>query len=361
MSNKLSRWFYPKINKSVIKDIKKIIDSSYVNEGPYARKLENKLAKVCQRKFCSLTSSGSTALVTALLAAGVKKNDTVFVPGFSFIATANAIKIIGAKPKWIDIDTDTMCLCHSDLIKKIYSYKNKKKLPKFLVTVEVNGYSPNYNEIIKICKKNNIKLITDSAESLGSKYMNKNLGSFGLISTLSFSPNKIMTTGQGGAVLTNDKKIYNKMLAIKYQGNHIRGDGGADKYYLNGLNFKLSDLNAVLGLSQIGLIKKRLNNTEKNFKQMKKILGNDNIIFPKIQSGGKRIWIDCIVLKNKQNFIKFLKTKKIAFREFWLPMNKQKSMISNQNLKNVNFISQKGIWLTSNFDLTKKNINETLN
>ena len=112
MSNKLSRWFYPKINKSVIKDIKKIIDSSYVNEGPFARKLEDKLAKICQRKFCSLTSSGSTALVTALLAAGVKKNDTVFVPGFSFIATANAIKIIGAKPVLIDIVIDTMCLSH---------------------------------------------------------------------------------------------------------------------------------------------------------------------------------------------------------------------------------------------------------
>lgn len=361
MSNKLSRWFYPKINKSVIKDIKKIIDSSYVNEGPFARKLEDKLAKICQRKFCSLTSSGSTALVTALLAAGVKKNDTVFVPGFSFIATANAIKIIGAKPKWVDIDTNTMCLSHEDLIKKIVSFKNKKKIPKFLVTVEVNGYSPNYAKIIKICKKNNIKLITDSAESLGSKYRNKNLGGFGLISTLSFSPNKIMTTGQGGAVLTNDKKMYNKMLAIKYQGNHIRGDGGADTYYLNGLNFKLSDLNAVIGLSQIRLINKRLNNTEKNFKQFKKILSNNNIIFPEIQKGGKRIWIDCIVLKNRNKFIKFLKKKKIAFREFWLPMNKQKSMMSSQNLKNVNFMSERGLWLTSNFDLTKKDIDETFN
>ena len=91
------------------------------------------------------------------------------------------------------------------------------------------------------------------------------------------------------------------------------------------------------------------------------VLVSAYIIFPEIQKGGKRIWIDCIVLKNRNKFIEFLKKKKIAFREFWLPMNKQKSMMSSQNLKNVNFISQRGLWLTSNFDLTKKDIDETFN
>lgn len=356
MNNLLNKWFYPKINTSSSKNIKKIIKSSYVNEGPYGKEFELKLAKICNRKYCAVTSSGSTALVTSLLAVGLKKNDEIFVPGFSFIATANAVRIIGAIPVWVDIDIETMCISDTDLIKKI---KLKKKIPKYLISVEVNGYSPNYKKILSICKKYKITLITDSAESLGSQYYNLKLGGIGLVSALSFSPNKIITTGQGGAVLTNSKKIYKKILAIKYQGNHIRGDGGADKYYMIGLNFKLSDLNSIIGLGQINQIKKRLQRTEKNNKVFKKLLSNKNLEFPKIQPGGKKLWIDCLIKKNKKKkFIKFLKSKKISFRNFWLPMNNQKSMLPSAKLKNVKILSERGIWLPSNFDITPKMIYE---
>ena len=353
MNKILSKWFYPKINYKFLNDIKKIVDSNFVNEGPFSKKFEKKLALKCKRKYCAVTSSGSTALLTALLAIGVKKNDEVFIPGFSFIATANAIKIIGAKPVWVDIDASTMCISHDDLSKKI---NKRKKIPKYLVTVEVNGYAPDYKKIISICNKFKIKFITDSAESLGSRYNKKPLGSYGAISTLSFSPNKIITTGQGGAVLTDDKKLYKDILAIKYQGNHIRGDGGADTFYRMGLNFKLSDINCALGLSQINSIDKRLNNTEKNSKAFEKTLKYKDVFFPKIHQGGKKLWIDCLINKNRFNFINFLKKNNIGFREFWLPMNKQKSMFTNINLKNVELVSKKGFWLVSNFDLSKEMI-----
>ena len=355
MNKILSKWFYPKINNKFLDDIKKIIDSNFVNEGPFSKKFEKKLALKCKRKYCAVTSSGSTALVTALLAIGVKKNDEVFIPGFSFIATANAIKIIGAKPVWIDIDVNTMCISHEDLLKKI---NRRKKIPKFLVTVEVNGYAPDYKKIISICNKFKIKFITDSAESLGSRYNKKPLGSYGSISVLSFSPNKIITTGQGGAVLTDDKKLYKDILAIKYQGNHIRGDGGADTFYRMGLNFKLSDINCALGLSQINSIDKRLNNTQNNSKAFEKILRNKDIFFPKIHKGGKKLWIDCLISKKRLNFLNFLKKNNIGFREFWLPMNKQKSMFTNIYLKNVERVSTQGFWLVSNFDLSKEMIFE---
>ena len=269
--NNLKSWFYPVINsKKAMALINNVIKTTFVNEGPLAQKLESKISKICRRKYCAVTSSGSTALVTALIALGIKKNDYVFVPGFSFIATVNAIKIIGAKPVWVDIEKNTMCICHKDLEKKIILNKNKKI--KLCVCVEVNGYSPNYKKILLLCKKYNLKILTDSAESLGSKYYSKPLGSIGDMSVLSFSPNKIFTTGQGGAVLTNNKMLYNRSLAIKYQGNHKRGDGGSDSYYMVGLNFKMSDVNAALGLAQIGSIFKRLKNTEKNYLKYKTIL-----------------------------------------------------------------------------------------
>ena len=175
---------------------------------------------------------------------------------------------------------------------------------------------------------------------------------------MSFSPNKIITTGQGGAVLTDNKKIYKNILAIKYQGNHKRGDGGADKYYTTGLNFKLSDINCALGLSQINKIDERLSNTKINSDTFENILKNKNITFPKIQVGGKKLWTDCLVNKRRSNFIKFLKKNNIGFRKFWLPMNKQKSMPFNVNLENVNLISKRGIWLVSNFDLRKEMISQ---
>lgn len=356
-SNSLKSWFYPKIPKISLRYLKKVIQTNFINEGPYAKKFEKLIAKLTNRKYCSVTSSGSTALVTSLLALGVKKNDEVLVPGFSFIATVNAIKLIGAIPIFIDVNVNTFCACEIDLLKKL---KNKKKYPKYLVTVEVNGRSPNYKEILKICKKYKIKLITDSAESIGSNYYNRALGSIGEISTTSFSPNKILSTGQGGAIMTNSLKLYKNILSIKYQGNHIRGDGGSDKYNQLGLNFKLSDLNCVIGISQIIHVEKRLENTERNYDTFKKYLkGKYNIKFLPIQKNGKRLWIDCLVLKNRNKFLEFLKKEKIAFREFWLPMNMQKSMNEHKvKLPNVNFISKRGVWLASNFDIKKRDIIE---
>jgi perosamine synthetase len=354
MKNTINKWFYPKINKSAVNNINRIINNSYVNEGPFGKKFENKISKICDRKYCAITSSGSTALVTALLAVGVKKNDKIFLPGFSFIATANAVKIIEAKPIWIDVDINNMCISHVDLLKKI---KSTKKIPKYLISVEVNGYAPDYKKIKSICKKYNIILITDSAESFGSSYYSRKLGGIGLVSILSFSPNKVITTGQGGAVLTNSKKIYKKILAIKFQGNDKRGDGGSDRYYMKGLNFKLSDINSIIGLTQLNEIKKRLSNTKKNYLIYKKLIENKDVFFPNIQPGGKRLWVDCIA-RNRKNFIKFLKSKNVAFRKFWLPMNEQKSMSSKTVLKNTKYLSKNGIWLSSNFDLTVKMINE---
>ena len=134
---------------------------------------------------------------------------------------------------------------------KIYfKIKKIKKKVNALITVEVNGRSPNYSAINKIAKKYKFPIITDSAEALGSSYNNKPLGSYGDISVISLSPNKIITSAQGGIVLTDNKKLFNLVEAVKKQGNHVRGDGGSDKFYTTGLNFKLSIFTVLLHLAK---------------------------------------------------------------------------------------------------------------
>jgi len=360
MKNILSKWFYPITPKKSHQLIKKVIGSGFINEGKFSKKLADKIGKICGRKYSTTVSSGSTGLVAALIAVGVKKNDIVIVPGFSFIATANAVSLIGAKVHFVDIDLKTFCICEKKLQKDLLKLKKKKKTVSALVTVEVNGRSPNYKSITSLAKKFKFSLITDSAESLGSNYMNKPLGGYGDISVTSLSPNKIITSAQGGIVLTDNKKLFKLVEAIKKQGNHVRGDGGSDKFYMKGLNFKLSDIHSAVALSQIDLINKRLNNLKKIDKTYQSFLPKDLFYFPKMIGGGKKLWVDCVV-KDKKKAIKFLKNKKIAFRDFWIPMNLQKSYSKlNFKLKNTFEISQKGLWLASNFDIRPKHIENIL-
>lgn len=360
MKNTLSKWFYPIIPKKSYELIRKVIESGFINEGKISKILANKIAGICRRKYATTVSSGSTGLVAALIALGVKKNDIVIIPGFSFIATANAVSLIGAKVHFVDIDLKTFCICENKLEKDLIKLKKKNKIVSAVITVEVNGRSPNYKLISNLKKKYNFRLITDSAESLGSSYMNKPLGGYGDLSVISLSPNKIITSAQGGIVLTDSKKLFKIVEAVKKQGNHVRGDGGSDKFYMKGLNFKLSDVHSAIALGQIDLINKRINNLKKLDISYKALLPKDLFYFPKMIGGGKKLWVDCIV-KDKKKALNFLKNKKIAFRNFWLPMNLQKSYIKlNFKLQNTLQISQKGLWLASNFDIRDEHITKIL-
>tara|TARA_Y100000590_G_scaffold83476_2_gene93061 strand:+ start:13808 stop:14899 length:1092 start_codon:yes stop_codon:yes gene_type:complete len=360
MKNTLSKWFYPITTPKSLDKVKSVIKSGFINEGVLSNTLSKKIAKICSRKYATSVSSGSTGLVAALLALGIKKNDIVLIPGFTFIATANAVSLIGANIHFVDIDLKSFCICENKLEIELKKLKKKKKKISALITVEVNGRSPNYEKILKLSKKFNFPIITDSAEALGSKYNNKPLGSYGDISVISLSPNKIVTSAQGGIVLTNKKKLINLIEAIKKQGNHVRGDGGSDKFYTKGLNFKLSDVHSAIALGQLNLLKKRLNNLKKINNTFKKLLPKDLFYFPKMIGGGNRLWVDCLVT-NKVKAIKFLKKKRIAYREFWIPLNIQKAYSSsNYNLANAHFASKHGLWLSSNFEIKPNHIIENL-
>jgi perosamine synthetase len=356
----------PSFDQNDIYHVGKSIRSTFVSTmGEYILKFEKQLKKFTKSKFILSTNSGSSALHLALKTVGVTKNTNVILSPLTFVATANAIKYNDAELIFIDVDKKNFCLCHKALqnfiIKrtykkngKVYCKSNKKILSAVIVT-HVFGSAANIKEIIKICKKYKVKLIEDAAESLGSFVSNRHLGTFGDIGVLSFNGNKIITTGSGGCILTNNSKYYNRCkhlasvakLAHPWQFIH-------DEV---GWNYRLNNLCASLGYSQLEKLntilkkKRKLKNKYKKFfKKHKDISIIDFELAGALKSNNWLIPLDLGKYHNKRNFIlEYLNSKKIQSRPIWKLITSLKpyKKCENFGIKNAKEIEKKIIFLPS--------------
>ena len=197
--------------------------------GNFVNKFEDKICKITKSKYSIATSSGTAALHLALHYFGIGEKDEVLLPSFTYVATANAIKYCHATPNFVDIEKKSLGVCPKKLeiyLKKIVIKKGKisinrysKKRIKALVVVHVYGFSCQISKIRKVCKKYNLILIEDAAEAVGSYYRGKHLGTFGDVGILSFNGNKTLTTGSGGSIITNNKKLFKK---LKHLSTHAK-------------------------------------------------------------------------------------------------------------------------------------------
>ncbi len=237
----------------------------WLTEFQKTRDFEKMIADFVGSKYCSIVSNGTVSLTTALMALGIGKGDEVIVPDYTMIASANSIVLAGAKPVLVDIDDDTLCL---DLqkVKKAITKKTKA-----IMLVTINGRYPNIEDFVDFCKKNNIFLIEDAAQSLGSKYKGKYLGTFGIIGSFSFSYPKIITTGQGGALITDNEEAYKRILKIRDFG---RKKTGVDYHEAMGYNFKFTDLQSVIGIEQMKKIEWRGKKKKEIFELYRSLLKN---------------------------------------------------------------------------------------
>jgi len=265
-----------------IKAAEKVIRSGFGWAiGPNVVRFEESLAKFIGVRYVLVFNSGTSALHSLMLAYGFGLGDEIIVPSFTFIATANAPLFVGAKPIFAEIEGETLGLDPSDVEKKI----NKKT--KAILPIHYGGCPCNIIELKKIAKKHNLILIEDAAESLGAKIGNKNIGTFGDSAVLSFCQNKIITTGEGGAVVTNSKDIYEKLKLIRSHGRQDRGNYFSSTGYMNyislGYNFRMSDILAALGFSQLKkigkIIKRRRANAEYFSRQLADV---KEITLPKV-------------------------------------------------------------------------------
>lgn len=270
-------YFSPWITQQDKKSVLKSLNQRWFTNGPNLELFEKNFSNYIKCKYSLGVSSATSALHLSLLALGIKKNDEVIVPVMTFAATADAVTFCGAKVVFCDVDYDTFNISVTDIKKKI------TKKTKAIIIVHYGGQSCDIYEIKKLCKEKNIFLIEDCAHALGSNYKNIKCGTFGIIGCFSFYPTKIITTGEGGMLVTNDKIIASKIKLLRSHGMNIiprlREEKKLWAYDIMemGYNYRLDDIRASLGLSQLKRVelinKKRMDIAKKYFNKLSRIKG----------------------------------------------------------------------------------------
>lgn len=232
----------------------------------YVREFENKIAKKLNIKYAQCVSSGTSAIKIALKSIGVKSGDEVITQSFNFIATVEAIHDCNAKPVILSINKN-LNMSLDDL------KKNVSKKTKAVIVVHMLGYSSEIDAIYKFCKKKNIKLIEDNCEALGGFYKKKYLGTIADIGILSFDFGKTITTGEGGCIITNNKKIFNFCRSYHDHGHKLlKGiSRGNDKVAMPGFNYRMTEMQAAVGIIQLSKLSRIISESKKRFLELKKI------------------------------------------------------------------------------------------
>ncbi|MDY0359955.1 MAG: DegT/DnrJ/EryC1/StrS family aminotransferase [Desulforegulaceae bacterium] len=240
-----------------------------------ALEFEKNLSSKLNAKFCHLCSSGTAALSIALACCNIGKGDEVIVPPFTFVATIEAIIAAGAIPVFSDIDK-TLCLDPDSIENKI------TKKTKAVMPVHMCGSMADIENIKKICEKNNLILIEDACQAVGASLNGNYAGTFGEMGCFSFDFVKTITCGEGGAVITNSKELYEKAHAFSDHGHdHIGNDRGKETHPFPGLNFRISELNAAVGVAQLERLDEIISIQRKNKKIFKDELENFKYIEPR--------------------------------------------------------------------------------
>ena len=346
------------MDESEKKELISVIDSGWFTEASKTKEFEKMFAKFTGSKYACAITSGTAGLYLGLKALGIKNGDEVIVPDLTFVASPNSIQANGAKPVLADIDPNTFNLDTDILEKKI------TKKTKAIMTVNFNGRTTNMKILKEIAQKNNLKLIEDAAHSLGSYYNKKHQGTLGDIGVFSFSTPKIISTGQGGMIITNNKKLYERCMELKDFGRSM----GVKKKMMSsfehktiGYNFKFTEFQAAVGISQMKKLSKRIKIKKNMFSLYHELLNKiSGIEFIETDLDKITPWMIDIVLKNKKKkigLINFLEKNMIETRIFYPPIHK----LTPYREKNKKYpittdISDRGLWLPSSVNLKHEEI-----
>lgn len=324
----------------------------WLTEFKKTEEFENDIAEFVGSAEAIVITSGTVGLYLALLAAGIGKGDKVYVPNYTMIATSNAVKWAGAEPVLVDVEADTLCMD----IKKI---KKADTRAKAMIYVSINGRCADMLLVQKFCSEHKLCLIEDACQSLGSRWKRKYMGTFGDIGVFSFTPHKIITTGQGGAIVTNNKQIAKEIRKLK---DFYRVAAGSDLHEGIGFNFKFTDLQAVIGIEQMKIIDYRINRKKNMFRRYQQNLGGlQEITLLSTDLDDTNIWFADIILPSQETREKltgFLKQHKIGTRSFYPPINHQKpySYFKRGSFPISESMAYRGLWLPSSIGLDNAKI-----
>lgn len=341
-------WFGEEEKKAICEYME---EDGFITEFKRTEKFEHMIAEYTKAKHCIVVNNGTISLTLAAMACGIVAGDDVLVPNYTMIATPNSVKMFGANPVFVDVEEETLCM---DLEKVKQALTPKTKA---LMLVSANGRYPKagIQAFVDFCNENKLILIEDSAQSLGSFYPDgRHIGTVGCIGSFSFSAPKIISTGQGGALITNDDEIAYKLRRLKDFG---RSGGGNDFHDSIGYNFKFTELQACIGIEQMKKIPERVARKKEIYSLYKKGLeGIKGIkLFDQDISCTTPWFYDCICEK-RDDLQKFLKEKNIGTRLMYGPINKQVAYQVPGEHKVSELIGKKGLWLPSYTQLSNQQI-----
>ena len=239
----------PYFNKLEIDLLTRTLKSGWVTEGKNVEEFEKKFNKIQKSKFSLATNSCTSALLVALKVLGVKKNDEVIVPAFSWTTTANVVEFLEAKCVFVDIDRKTYNIDYKLIKKKI------TKKTKVIIGVHLFGLSCNIDKIVEICDEHKLHFIEDAACALKTKYKNRLVGNFGVFSAFSFHPRKLITTGEGGILAFKNSRLYKIARGFINHGmtanSKYKGPWSFANFNFPGINLKMSDISGAVGVAQL--------------------------------------------------------------------------------------------------------------
>ncbi len=326
-------------------------ENGFMTEFKRTEKFEKMIAEYTGSRHCIVVNNGTISLTLAALALDIGFGDEVIVPNYTMIATPNSVKMIGAIPIFVDVEPTTLCL-DIELVKKAITGKTKA-----IILVSANGRYPQagIEAFVKLAKEHSIALIEDSAQSLGSYYPNKkHMGTMGCIGSFSFSAPKIISTGQGGCLITDNDDLAFKLRRLKDFG---RSGGGNDIHDWIGYNFKFTEMQACLGIEQMKKMEFRVRRKkeialryENNLKDVKGVK-----LFKHDFEHTVPWFIDSLV-EDRDALQQFLKINNVGTRIMYPPINKQKAYSVSGVFPAADLIGEKGLWLPSATQLKNEEV-----
>jgi len=328
----------PDITYKEVEIINQVLGTPFLSIGPKIEEFEKKMANFIGTKYAIAVNSGTSGLHLCIKSLDIKDGDEVITTPFSFISSANCILFERAKPVFVDINRDTLCIDASKIEEKI------TRRTKAILPVHIFGHSCEMDKIKKIAKKHNLAIIEDACEALGTEYKGRKVGTFGEAAVFSFYPNKQITTSEGGLIVTNNKKIADLCQSMRSQG---RGEGASWLNHVRlGYNYRMSELNAALGAVQIERIGEILEKREKVANLYnEKLKEIEEIKIPYVASDVKMSWFVYVIRLDERKFserdrdriIHLLEIKGINCRNYFPSIHLQPFYIEKFNYKKRDF------------------------
>ena len=341
----------PWIDKSELKQLKRVIKNTYVTEHDLTKEFESLIKDLTKSKYAIAMTNGTVALYCCLKALNIEDGNEVIVPNMTFVASANSVLMANARPVFCDVDEKTLCI-DPKKIENLITPSTKAIMP-----VHLYGQSADMERIMQIAEKYNLKVIEDAAQGVGVAFNGKHTGTFGEMGILSFYGNKTITCGEGGVVLTNCKKLRDKAYQLK---NHGRLKKGTFTHETIGYNFSFTEMQAAIGISQIKklskIVKRKKQIHQKYCHQLSPLKHQLRPIELDVRVDPVW-WFTSFLTKEKDQLKQFLKEKGIQTRDFFYPLHMQECY-QHLNIGKDFPVSEKifsqGISLPSSYNLTKK-------